>query len=397
MIEIHDENQCCGCGACVASCPQKCISMIPRTLGALFPCVDNTKCLHCNRCDNVCPMQNINVSERENEFKQKAFAAYAIDEKVRFNGSSGGMFQTFATYLLDLNFEVYGAAFDNQLKLHCVGITRKSDLLLLCKSKYLQCNLIDKYKEISDHLDAGISILFVSTPCQVAALKLFLKKDYNNLITVDFFCHGVPSQIFFNDCINYEDKKYARKTISYEFRTKVNNGVTPHYFTVKTYKDGQQNTSTCLYYKSPFYAAFQQYVTLRESCYTCIFSSRNRISDITIGDFHEINRYVSNVDRLKGVSTAIINTPKGWSLWNEVSSNLLIYPMNIEKLILDKACFEGPTKRPSYRDNFVNIYDNGGIDLLAKEYLNESKYIKQKIYYLLPKSIRRKIKDTFKI
>jgi len=397
MIEIQNENQCCGCGACAASCPQKCISMIPLTLGALFPIVDNNKCLHCNLCDTVCPIKNVDTLAIKKDTKQQAFAAYAEDETVRFNGSSGGIFQTLATHLLDVGFEVYGAAFDKQLNLHCVGVTRKQDLLPLCKSKYLQSNLIDKFKEISDHLNAGISILFVATPCQVAALKLFLKRDYDNLITVDFFCLGVPSQKFFNECTEYEDNKYARKTISYEFRTKVKGGVTPHYFTIVTEKNEKKNISTYIYFKSIFYAAFQQNVTLRESCYTCVFANRNRFSDITIGDFHEINKYVPIIDRYKGISTVIINTSKGLSLWNVISSSLSVYPMSLERLITDKVCFAGPTNRPNHRDAFISCYNIGGIKSLDKKYLNQNKYIRHKIYYLLPEFIRQQIKEKFKL
>lgn len=395
MIEIHDENQCCGCGACAASCPQKCISMIPLTLGALFPSVDKNKCFHCNLCDTVCPIKNVDTLAIKKDIKQQAFAAYAEDETIRFNGSSGGIFQTLATHLLDAGFEVYGAAFDKQLNLHCVGVIRKEDLLPLCKSKYLQSELIDKFQEISDHLNEGSSILFVATPCQVAALKHFLKMDTDNLITVDFFCHGVPSQKFFDECKDYEDNKYSRKTIGYEFRTKIKGGVTPHYFTVVTEKNKKKYYSTCIYFKSIFYTAFQQYITLRESCYTCVFANRNRLSDITIGDFHEIEKYIPKVNRYKGISTVIINTSKGLCLWNEISSSLSIYPMNLEKLITDKVCFIGPTNRPKHRDAFISCYNSDGIESLDKKYLNQKKYIRHKIYYLLPEFVRRKIKEKY--
>ena len=308
MIDIKEEKNCCGCGACVAVCPKHCIRMEERTLGAVFPVVDSDLCVHCDACTRVCPIIN---ASHDKAVEQSAYAAIAKDPSQRFEGSSGGTFGVFARAFLKRGGVVYGAAFDEQLKLRCTSAETEAELKRLYKSKYLQSDMTERFPEILARLKQGEKVMFVSTPCQNAALKRYLKQDFPNLLQIDFFCHGVPSQKFFDECIAYEDQKKDMETTYYEFRTKVSNGSTPHYFTKKSLKNGKEIHKTGYYFESPFYAAFQQYVNLRESCYTCEFSSRDRCTDITLGDFHEIDRYMDGINRFDGVSTIIANTAKG--------------------------------------------------------------------------------------
>ena len=214
MIEILNERDCCGCGACAVICPKNAISMMPSgILGAVLPSVNTDKCINCGLCDNTCPIKNKSVFEEHNG-KQEVYAAYSMNTELRFASSSGGMFLTFAKHCIDNEYLVYGAKFDNDMLLKCDRATSYEELLPLAKSKYLQSDLTEKYREIEALLKNGEKILFVSTPCQVSALKLFLKKEYGNLVTVDFFCHGVPSQHFFDKCIMFDDERKSRKTWS---------------------------------------------------------------------------------------------------------------------------------------------------------------------------------------
>lgn len=225
MIQILQERDCCGCGACSVVCPQNCITMQEGTLGHLFPRVDQTKCVGCGLCDRVCPMQ-VNLKHCD---RQTAVAAFAKDASTRFEGSSGGMFGVFSKKLLANGYIVYGAAFDEDLKLQCMSANTVEELSPLYKSKYLQSDMTGGFKKIKEQLRAGKKILFVSTPCQVYALKSYLMEDYPNLLTVDFFCHGVPSQRFFNQCLAEEEKALGSKILRYGFRAKKKRGATPHY------------------------------------------------------------------------------------------------------------------------------------------------------------------------
>lgn len=389
MIQILQEKDCCGCGACSVACPKDCITMEERSLGHLFPSVDRTLCVKCGKCETVCPML---AQPSKQPLEKKAFAAYAKAADVRFEGSSGGMFGVFARELIDQGFVVYGAAFDKELKLKCTPAETKEELHPLCKSKYLQSDLTGRYKEIENRLKKCDKVLFVSTPCQVRALKLFLSKEYANLITIDFFCHGVPSQKFFDQCLDLDSKRLGGDIKQYEFRTKKTHGATPHYFTeVVQGKNGKKSISG-LYFLSPFYAVFQKYINLRESCYDCRFAGADRVSDITIGDFHDIEKYASGINRFDGVSTVIVNTSKGAELWKSCQEQLTALPMDFNRLTSDGACFGAGTQRPSGRDTFLKDYQEMTMEELIRKWVNLSHYWKQLIYYSLPGALRKRIK-----
>ena len=391
MPRLPSEDKCCGCGACFAKCPVGAIGMSSKgILGATLPEIDAEKCISCGLCERTCSALNIKTSS--NMKAQAAYAAYSNSDTVRFASSSGGMFLTFASHCIERGYKVFGAAFDGDIKLKCKKAESFEELAPLAKSKYLQSDMTGKYGEIEHLLQTGERVLFVSTPCQINALKSHLNREYENLLTVDFFCHGVPSQRLFDECREYEDKKYSRKTLEYTFRAKVKNGVTPHYFKIKYDKNGKIVEKTDFYYKSLFYALFQQYITLRESCYDCAFAGRDRASDITIGDFHEIDRYVEGVNRFDGISTVVVNSEKGKSLFEEVKPALQVYKMNIEKLVEDKTIFHTGTSRPLGRDNFLRVYNSEGLDGISKKYFGAKKYYKQAIYYRMPRPVRAILK-----
>lgn len=391
MIRITDESRCCGCGACAAVCPVSCIEMKPKTLGAVFPYVDTRKCISCGKCDMVCPMQSTQLL-RQTDFEQQVYAAYAENKDIRFLGSSGGVFGVLAKYLLSKGYKVYGAAFDSNMHLQCMPAEDERALAPLMKSKYLQSDLTRQFDQIKKDLEHEKKVLFVSTPCQVGALKNYLGKDYEGLISVDFLCHGVPSQAFFDQCIAYEDRQHKCKTLQYSFRSKITRGATPHYFTVKVEKKGRIKTVTKPYYKSVFYAFFQQYITLRESCYDCIFAEQNRVSDMTIGDFHTIEKYEPSVNRFEGISTVVINSPKGRQLFEDAKSRLWHKEFSLNKLMEDGVLFSEKTKRPDRRDVFVESYCKSDFDSFVKQNLPRKKYLIFGIYYVLPSCVRRIIK-----
>lgn len=380
--------------ACLAACPKKCISQTTGTLGAVFPKVDTEKCISCGKCNRVCPMLN---AVKNNTVTDDTYAALSKNPEVLFGGSSGGMFETFARVLIEEGYTVYGAAFDGNLKLKCTAADSIKALKPLRKSKYLQSDMTDKYAEIKSKLEDGEKILFVSAPCQNAALKLFLNKNYENLITVDFICHGVPSQSFFDECKKYKEQKENIKITDFEFRTKKKNGSTTYYSTITYLKNNLLKRKTGYYFEFPFYAAFQKYVTLRESCYRCKFAGKERITDITISDFHKIENYVKGINRFDGVSTVFIHTTKGQQLWEKCNGTIKSYKIELNKLINDGVCYYPGEKRPKNRDEFVKCYENGGIEALVDNYLNSKFYRKQKIYYSLPGFLRKIIRKAFGI
>lgn len=390
MIYITEEKNCCGCGACAAICPVNCITMVPGTLGSVFPQADADKCVKCGKCNEVCPIQH--AEEVKQTAPQTVYAAYSKDDKLRAGGSSGGMFGTIATELISRGYRIYAAGFDENKHLRCMYADSVEELVPLMKSKYLQSDILSEYSNIKNDLKDGRQILFVSTPCQVAALKRYLGKNYENLVTIDFLCHGVPSQILFDKCVRYEEEKGKFKILSYSFRTKIKDGSTPHYFTMTVQKNGKEKRITKPYFRSIYYAFFQKYISLRESCYDCVFSEKERVSDITIADFHEIEKYVPSINRFDGVSTVIINTQIGESLLNCVKEQLWMQQFSMGQLEEDKVLFAEKTKKPAGRKKFIEDYNNLDFPDFVNQNMNKKKYLIFAVYYKLPKALRRIVK-----
>ncbi|HCH28817.1 MAG TPA: hypothetical protein DEW35_04845 [Ruminococcaceae bacterium] len=390
MINISSPAECCGCKTCVGVCPMNCIEMVEGTLGHLYPKVDLSKCSDCGLCESVCPMTG-DISERAN--RQRFFAAFSVNPEMRKNGSSGGIFGTLSEYLTDNGYRVYAAAFDKDLNLVTTCAESKDGLSCLFKSKYLICDNQDKFEEMKTRLQNGDKVFYCSSPCLVAAFKKFLGKEYENLITADFICHGVPSLRFFKECMEFDRKKRygGKKVLEYSFRVKKKNGATPHYFSVLL-ENGKRKTG--YYFDSTFYAAFQKYISLRESCYECRFAKRNRVSDITLGDFHSVENYLSGINRFDGISSVIINTQKGQKVWDACNPMLSFFELDIEKLIADKVLFSGATGRPKETDGFIEVYEKDGVEGVYRKYLKSAFYLKNRFYYSLPSPVRRMIKNV---
>ncbi len=396
MIDIINPTNCCGCGNCALVCPKQCIRIKEDSCGFLLPVVNKAECVNCNACDMACPVQN---HKNQVVTEHEAFITYAKDKRTRFAGSSGGMFGTIANYIFDGNEEkdvyVYGASFDECLQLKLTRADCKKDLCILYKSKYLQSNLGCKFVEIKDLLDKGKKVMFTATPCQVCALKLYLKDDYENLLTLDFVCHGVPSQNLFDKCRRYVEKKRGIVLKDYQFRTKRKRGSTPHYCKLTYIKNGKLKTKTMLYTKDPFYLGFQKYITMRDSCYDCQFSYSNRCSDITIGDFHQVDEFVRGINRFDGVSLLVTNTKKGKDVWENVKESLYYYELDASKLIKENKLLSGNgTVITEKRSRFLKDLQDKEFDEVVKTHLNTKKEWKKNFYYSLPRFVREKIKKV---
>ena len=204
MIKIVSKDKCCGCKTCGIICPRSCISFVKDSIGALYPLVDQTKCINCGKCDSVCPMQQ----SFDHFIGIKAYAAFTKDKDVRFRGSSGEIFETIATMITNEGGSVFASRFDNNLKLKGFEAKSITEVRRLTKSKYLQGDVSYLFPTIKKRILDGIPCLGCFTPCQTATLKLYLGDlcCRDNLILLDFFCHGVPSQDLFDHCINYVEK-----------------------------------------------------------------------------------------------------------------------------------------------------------------------------------------------
>lgn len=325
MIEIKDKHNCCGCAACVQRCPKQCISLEEDNEGFLYPIVNKSLCVNCHLCEKVCPVLN----KQDDTKPVIALAAINTDEEIRLKSSSGGIFTLLAEKIIANEGVIFGAAFNKNWEVHHEEGATIEDLCKFRGSKYVQSKIENSYKRTEYFLKEGKEVLFSGTPCQIAGLKCFLQKDYLNLTTVDFICHGVPSPGIW--------EWYLKNHIF--TKTNTSSKLKDINFRDKTF--GWQNYRLAFQFKSHtpilsanntngYMLAFLNDICLRPSCYKCPTKKGSSHSDITIADFWGINEFNIEMDDNKGTSLVLINTKKGVELIKEIK-------MQSKKVSIDKA------------------------------------------------------------
>lgn len=382
-------NNCCACRTCVQICAVKAITLKRDQDGYEQVCVDDTVCVECGLCEKVCPILNVRKPDN-NEKQNLCGAAFATDDYNKEKGSSGGLFGVIAQHVIDCGGVVYGAAFDKALQLKTARATTKDELLPLYKSKYLLCDTGNSYFQIKEDLKSGKTVLYCSTPCQIAGLQAYLGKGYDNLICVEFACHGVGNQQQFDQSIKYLEIKKKINISHFEFRHKIKNASSSHYFQYEGLKNGEVYKESGLYMFVPYYNAYCKQWISREICYNCPYASSTRNADITIGDFHIIGKFLPEIDRFKGVSMFLCNTSKGRVLFDTVKEKMIVYPMPWE-VIKDENRFSGGGSIPKERELLLRCIRERGFDVAIKTMLNPLRDWKRLIYYSLPAFVRKKM------
>lgn len=358
FVKIEEKDLCCGCTACYSVCHKNAIKMVRDNEGFLYPEVDKEKCVNCGMCKKVCPILN---KSKLNEFKPKAYLFQNSNEEIRKDSTSGGIFTAIGEFVIKNNGIVYGASFDDNFVVNHIGIESADDLSKFRKSKYVQSNQNNCFKEIKQYLDSGKLVCYSGTPCQVGGLRAYLRKDYENLILVDIMCHSVPSPLVFEKYKGYILKKMnANKILNINFRDKNKYGYKYSMMTVETdngiYSQGIDT--------DPYLRAFFSDTSVRPSCYNCHFKTMKRVSDLTIWDCFNINEIDKSFDDDKGTTRVLVQSEKGEKLLENLD-NARLKELDIN--IATKKVKE-MTNSVNYNSKRKEFFENINADNVFEKY-----------------------------
>jgi len=352
--------------------------------GFLYPMADASICINCGLCEKVCPIVN---PKQENTYPQKSVAAVTKDYRIWKRSASGGAFSEICRQWSDDTTLIVGAAW-NGLCVHHIGVIGYDNIAPLCKSKYISSPIEDTFIEIKHHLEKGKKAIFSGCPCQVDGLRHFLRKDYDNLLTIDFICHGQGSPLVFKESMAVLGKQLGEAVLSYEFRAKRRIHETDYLALVKT--------SKCAYYiaQDPYIQLFLSQDALRPSCgENCRYRNIHRPSDLTIADCKGLTKiYPDLIGSKRNYSTIVSNTVKGEILLNSLKQTMEVRPCSIDNVIEYNPLFAHQTWFSKNRDAFFGEFHESpeaAIISNTKPYVHCVYTWKKRILGLLPENFVR--------
>lgn len=323
-VEDIPHANCNGCGLCSVVCPKQCIEMKEKPDGFLYPHVNKKDCIGCGLCIKKCPEYGFIAREKV----KQVYAAKTRDRKLITESTSGGIFGELAKSILDTGGVVYGAAYVDVDVVRHQRISNISELYKLNGSKYVQSEISSVYPMIKEDLLSSKNVLFSGTGCQIAAIRNYLPKDFNNLICVEVVCHGVPAPGLFKKYIKWLSQKGNAPVLKYQFRSKCERPTGEH---SKYYYETSKGFNSGYSYEDPYYGSFLCGSILRNSCYKCSYKGRLRSGDITIGDFWGIEKTNSKINTDSGISLVMINTEKGNRMFEPLKNRLDLYESSFEE------------------------------------------------------------------
>ena len=357
MENICDYDLCTGCFTCQNVCPKNSITLLPDKKGELHPVVNMLTCVNCGLCKTTCPV-NIEI---QTNVAVDCYAAWVGNNDDRQLSSSGGIAALMYKYFIEIKKGVaYGVLWNDVIEPHFDRIEDASELDRFKGSKYVQAFVDDSFRRIKSDLLAGRYVLFIGTPCQVAGLKSFLNKDYDKLLTCDLLCHGVPPYEYFKQELSSIKGVKLSQIENCRFR---GNDKYNYYLTL------WGRNKELLYSRnasiSPYLLGFLVSLTLRESCYSCRFACKERVADISIGDFIGIKNLNSSHshNNIKNISVCIPVSDKGKQFWKSLCQ---FYPiLKYEKRSYSEAVnggpsLRGPAQRNYKRDKFLCDFQKRG-------------------------------------
>lgn len=391
MIDRIQKTECCGCNACGDVCPKNSISFQKDNEGFLYPVINHATCIECGLCEKVCPSINIEEIKKNDWDQPKCYAAIHKNLEIRFDSTSGGVFSALAKKAYQQKYWVGGAIWNEDWTVSQFISNNKKDLERLRSSKYIQSDAQGIYKQIKNLLDAGEKVLICGTPCQIAGLKQYLKKPYENLLTVDFICNYVNSPFIWKKYIDYLEKSHNSKVIYIKDKNKEIGWRTLCNKVVFENGDVVYDTRDVNYFRRCYMGLG---VASRPACYHCKYKGFPRIADITIADFWGVEKYLpKEFDNNLGTSLIMCNSQKGLDYFDEGVRKYL----NVLETDISNTFGANPALTVPYnpeikfsRDQFYKDLEQSDLDVVVEDYFKKYKPNPNKL------TLKRKIKNTLK-
>jgi len=391
MITV-DKGRCTACGACVQVCSKDCIVLKEDCDGYLYPYIKADLCIECGRCVEVCPIG------KSSNIAHKVFSAYAAvrkDKNEILLSTSGGVFAALSNYVISKGGVVFGCAYTKNLKPMHMRVVTKKDCLALYESKYIQSDTSDSFIKVKRDLSDNRLVLYSGTPCQIAGLREFLGREYNNLVTVDLICHGVPSYAYFEKFLEALANKYNAKITDFHFRSKKNynklySGTYSGYYS-GIFQDNRVFLRPLNYFDHYYYFYFLNGDIYRECCYSCEYANLNRMGDFTLGDLWGAEGFSLGFRTNLGCSLVLVNTEKAQRILPKL--DLCTRSISIDAAMKGNAQLNRPSPKSPVRDELLRRYREYKGEEIQRLFLRECRrqILFAKLKYLMPKVIRNNL------
>ena len=325
MIILRQKSDCCGCSACVHSCPVHCITMHKDEEGFEYPVTNTSICINCHLCEKVCPILN---EIAHNHAIPSIYAAVAKSVSILRRCSSGGVFSLLAENAIQSGGVVYGATYEHDFtQVTHRRIEREEDLHLLMGSKYMQSSMGEIFIQVRKDLQQGTHVLFSGTPCQIKGLKLFLRKEYDNLVTVDVACHSVPSSKIWaafleNLCKHRHISNIGKVDMTLSSNSDHLGQITK---TLVIHNQSGKVSYMDSMYETSYGRCFLDSLLSRPSCFYCPAKDLRSGSDITLGDYWGVSEIFPDLSVQSGVNAVLLKTETGEKAISAILNKLNVW------------------------------------------------------------------------
>ena len=394
MNHIENNIHCCACGACKDICSRNAISLYVNEIGDFTPVVDESRCISCGACQAVC---TCSVSIKRCTEQKKTYIAINQNRDLYDYSSSGGIFSAIAAKVIRNGGFVFGSAVvyeNNTIQVRHILVDNIADLRKIQGSKYVHSQTDSIFTQIRELLEKGQTVLFSGTSCQVAALQSYLKKDYEQLYTVDLVCHGVPEITRLQEYISFLENKYCCKIEDISFRRKLAPGFYANgesYIISLMCRDnisGELKERFVSKKASAYYLLFLHCAGYRQNCYSCLYAHVNKPADITLGDFRpnmqEAGSFSLSGDKI--YSSVFVHTEKGHKLLETISDIQICGELNLEAMLKHHTRLQTPSKTTKYGSRLLAVYHKlgfGGLQVFIDA---------ERIIMCLPRKLKKLLK-----